>query len=101
MVRGKKKRVVKRRTPVKSKSSVKNEPSMSYGKRIFSRFKLRVVVRNLILFALLFVLSYILSLVCNGVFVDMFNFLWIIFAFISIAFFIALLLLLFLKAIKK
>jgi hypothetical protein len=101
MVRGKKKRGVRRKVSVKSKSSVKNEPSMSYGRRIFSKFKLRVVVRNLILFALLFVLSLILSKVCNGVFVDMFKFLWIMFAFISIAFFIALLILLFLKAIKK
>jgi hypothetical protein len=97
----KKKRVVKRKVSVKSKASVKGELSMSYGKRIFSRFKLGLVVRNLVLFALLFVLSYILSLVSNGVFVDMFNFLWIIFAFISIAFFIAMLVLLFLKAIKK
>lgn len=92
----KKKRRVVRRKPV-----VKENVSIVPGKKIFSKLKLGIVVRNFVLFALLFVVSYILSVVSEGTFVDLFNFLWIIFAFISVAFFLALLVLLFLKLIKR
>jgi hypothetical protein len=91
----KKKRVVRKKEPVKVKSSVGPK------KAFFSKFKLGEVFRNLVMFVLLFAISYILSLVSGGVFVDVFYFLWIIFACISLAFFIVLLVLLFLKLIKK
>jgi len=90
---GKKKRVVKRKSSAKALSNSK--------KVDFSKVKLGLVVRNLIMFVLLFVISYILSLVSNGVWIDIFDFLWIIFGFIAIAFFLALLVLLFLKLIRK
>jgi hypothetical protein len=94
---GKKKRVVKKRAVVKSK------PSFSSSKVIFSKFKFGIVLRNLILFVLLALISWILSYYVfeSGVFADLFYLLLIIFGFISLAFFIALLVLLFLKWIKR
>jgi hypothetical protein len=92
----KKKGRVVRRKPVVEKTALAVP-----GRKIFSKLKLGIVVRNFVLFALLFIVSYILSIVSEGTFVDLFNFLWIIFAFISVAFFLALLVLLFLKLIKR
>lgn len=95
---GRKKRVVRRKSNVVAKA----KPSASYQGKIFSSFKLGVVFRNLILFVLLFLLSYILSVVSNKeVFINLFELLWIIFAFVSIAFLISLLVLLFLKWIRR
>lgn len=92
----KKKRVVRRK-------SVRARPSASFKKVGFSRVKLGVVARNLILFVLLSLISYILYLVSNpnGAWVDIFYFLLIIFGFISVAFLISLLVLLLMKWIKK
>ncbi|MEK6833560.1 MAG: hypothetical protein AABY32_05945 [Nanoarchaeota archaeon] len=92
---GKKKRIVRRKSPVKSKSSISSQ------RVIFSKVKLGLVLRNLVLFVLLFLISFILSLVSGGVWIDIFDFLWIIFGFISVAFFLALLVLLFMKLIRK
>lgn len=93
-----KKRVVRRKANVRAKV----KPSVNSEGRIFSSFKLGVVFRDFILFALLFLISYILFLVSEGeVFPNLFKLLWIIFAFIAIAFFFALLVLLFLKWIRK
>jgi uncharacterized Tic20 family protein len=95
---GRKKRVVRK----KSNVITKTRPSVDSQGKIFSSFKLGVVFRNFILFVLLFLISLILSKVTNGeVFPNLFELLWIIFAFISIAFLISLLVLLFLKWIKK
>jgi hypothetical protein len=92
---GKKKRVIRRKSSVKAKSIIPQKIG-------FSRVKLGLVIRNLVLFVLLSLISYILSLVSEkDVYVNMFYFLWIIFAFISLAFFIALLVLLFLRLIRK
>jgi uncharacterized Tic20 family protein len=96
----KKKRVVKRKAPVKSKSSAR--PKAAQQGNGFSNFKLGRVVRNLVLFVLLFLISYILSVVLESeVFSNIFYFLWIVFAFISLAFFIALLALLVLKGMRR
>ncbi len=92
---GKKKRAVRRKSPVKAKSLISSQ------KVKFSKVKLGLVLRNLVLFVLLFLISYILYLVSEGAFVNIFNFLWIIFGFISVAFFLALLVLLFMKLIKR
>jgi len=93
---GKKKRVVKKRFPAKAKLSANLQGKIS------SKFKFGVVFRNLILFVLLSLISYILYLVSeNDVFVDIFNFLWIIFGFIAIAFLLALLVLFFLKLVRR
>jgi hypothetical protein len=93
----KKRRVVRRK-----KAAVKEESSNVVGKVISSKFKLGIVFRNLILFVLLAVISYILYNVSwNDVFINLFYFLWVIFAFISLAFFIALLVLLFMRWMKK
>jgi len=87
---------------VRKKAGAKAKYSVGTPRRIFSRFKLGVVFRNLVLFVLLFLICYILSVVSEGnVFPNLFSLLWIIFAFIALAFFIALLVLLFLKWIKK
>jgi hypothetical protein len=94
----KKKRGVRRKANVRAKV----KPSVNSQGKIFSSFKLGVVFRDFILFALLFLISYILSIVSTGeVFPNLFELLWIIFAFIAIAFFFALLVLLFLKWIRK
>lgn len=93
---GKKKRVVKRKSPVKAKPYVKLQQKIS------SKFKFGVVFRNLILFVLLSLISYVLYLVSeNEVFKDIFYFLWIIFGFIAIAFLLALLVLFFLKLVRR
>jgi hypothetical protein len=93
----KKRRVIRRR-----KSAVKEKSSNVVGRVISSKFKLGIVFRNLILFVLLAVISYILYNVSwNDVFINLFYFLWIIFAFISLAFFIALLVLLFMRWMKR
>jgi hypothetical protein len=93
---GKKKRVVKKRASVRAK------PSFSAQRVISSKFKFGIVFRNLILFVLLSLISYILYLVSESdVFTNLFYLLWIVFGFISVAFFIALLVLLFLKLIKR
>lgn len=95
---GKKKRVIRKKSNVK----VKAKPVVNSNGKIFSSFKLGVVFRDFILFALLFLICYILSIVSTGeVFPNLFELLWIIFAFIGIAFFIALLVLLILKWIRK
>jgi hypothetical protein len=99
----KKKSVVKKRAPSKAKSSAK--PQASPGK-VFSQVKLGLVVRNLVLFTLLFLISLVLSLPDvvfreGGVFSNLFYLLWIIFAFIALAFFIALLVLLVLKWMRR
>lgn len=95
---GRKKRVVRK----KSKTVARVKPSVNSQGKVFSNFKLGVVFRNLILFVLLFLISYVLFKVSNKVvFVNLFELLWIIFAFVSIAFLIALLVLLFLKWIRK
>lgn len=94
-----KKRVVRKRTPAKAKSSKK--PVVA-DDRMFSRVKLGIVVKTLIIFILLFLISYILSVVISGtVLSNIFSFLWIIFAFVSLAFFIALLVLLLLKWMRR
>lgn len=100
-----KKRVVKKRAPVKAKtkSRVKSKaPAKPQGK-VFSKSKLLLVSRNLVFFIILFVISYILYLVSEegGVFSNIFYLLAIIFVFISLAFLISLLLLLLLKWIKR
>jgi hypothetical protein len=93
-----KKRVIRGKVNVRAKV----KPSVNSERKIFSSFKLGVVFRDFILFALLFLISYILSIVSTGeVFPNLFELLWIIFAFIAIAFFFALLVLLFLKWIRK
>lgn len=92
----KKRRIVRRRKPMVEKESVNPR------KVISSRFKFGIVLRNLVLFTLLFVISYILYLVSESdVFVNLFYFLWIIFAFIAVAFFLALLVLLLMKIIRR
>lgn len=91
----KKKRVVK-------KGRAKAKPFISSQKVDFSRVKFGLVVKNLVMFVLLFIISYILYKVSgNDVWINIFTFLWIVFLFISIAFFIALLVLLFMRMIKK
>jgi hypothetical protein len=93
----KKKRVVR-----KKKFSIKEENSNNVKHVISSRFKIGMVFRNLILFVLLTILSYLLYFASsNGVLMNLFYFLRFIFGFISVAFFIALLVLLFMKWMKK
>jgi hypothetical protein len=99
---GKKKRVVKKRPVAKAKSSVRSKFSANTQKVIFSRFKLGIVSRNLVMFVLLALISYILYLVSESdVFTNLFYFLWVIFGFISVAFLIALLFLLFLRLFRR
>ncbi len=94
--------MAKKRKVTRKKSVTKNKPSAESQGKIFSKFKLGVVFRNLVLFVLLFLISWILSVVSEGnVFPDLFYLLWIIFAFIAVAFFLALLVLLFLKWIRR
>jgi len=103
----KKKKVVKKRASVKSGSVASSRKKVRTKSKVVSKEvrplkkKFGVVIRNLILFVLLSIISYVLYLVSGEAFVNVFYFLWIIFAFISLAFFIALLALLFLKLIKK
>jgi len=94
--------MAKKRKVVRKRSATKNKSSAEPQGKIFSKFKLGIVFRNLVLFVLLFLISWILSVVSEGnVFPDLFYLLWIIFAFISVAFFLALLVLLFLKWIRR
>jgi len=95
---GRKKRVVKK----KSNVSVKAKSIAKSDGKVFSAVKLGVVFRSFILFVLLFFITYILSVVSNKeVFINLFELLWIIFAFISLAFLIALLVLLLLKWMRR
>lgn len=114
-----KKKVVRKKSNVRSKAKPKAKPrakhrakpvrakpevrlSAATRRRTSPQFRLGLIFRNLVLFVLLFLISYILSVVSeNGVFINLFDFFWIIFGFISLAFFIALLILLFLKWFKK
>lgn len=95
---GKKKRVVRRKS-ARAKSSVSSK------KVGFSRLKFGIVTRNFIMFVLLTAISWILYRVTGGAsgggWAYVFNFLRIVFAFISVALLIALLVLLLLKLIKK
>ena len=91
----KKKKVIKEKPNAKSQASAKPQ-----GK-IFSKFKLGLVIRNLVLFILLFLVSYVLYVISDNIFEDIFYLLFIIFVFIALAFFIALLVLLVLKWIKR
>ncbi len=103
----KKKRVVKKRPAVKSKSVSKSKSSVkpqSRIERIFSRYKLSLVIKNLVVFVLLFLISWILYAVViskESVLSSFFGFLWVVFAFVSLAFFIAMLVLLLLKWMRK
>jgi len=111
----KKKKVVKKKAPKKTKKVVRKKApikSQSFKKvraksKVVSRQarpanrKFRLVVRNLILFVILSILSYVLYTVSSSTLVDVFYFLGIIFGVISIALFIVLLALLFLKLAKK
>ncbi len=103
----KKKRVVKRKPVVKSKSVGKSKSSVkpqSRIERIFSRYKLSLVVKNLIIFVLLFLISLILYSVViseESAFSSLFGFLWVVFAFVALAFFIAMLVLLLLKWMRR
>lgn len=87
----KKRRVIRRRKPVANSVNI-----------ISSKFKFGIVLRNLIVFALLALISGILYLAYNGsTFDNLFYFLWIILGFIALAFFIALLVLWFMRWMKK
>ncbi len=88
-----KKRPVKKitRKTVKSKRMVR-----------FSKKKINLVLKNLILFVILFTLSFVLYNVSSQeMYTNLFLLLSIIFGFITIAFLIVLLIFLFLKVAKK
>ena len=96
----KKKRVVRKKS-VNRTNKVSKKPQVPQG-RLFSPVKLGLTVRTLILSILLFLLSYILSVVIEDeVLSNIFYFFWIVFAFIALAFFILLLVLLVLKWIRR
>ena len=95
------KRVVRKKSPVKSKSVKKTKARVVPKRKKSANRKFNLVVRNLILFVILSFLSYALYNVSGSDFVDVFYFLGIIFGVISIALFIALLALLFLRLAKK
>jgi len=88
----KKRRVVRKRKPI-----------VNSAKTISSKFKFGIVLRNLIVFVLLALVSYLLYYFVfeNTIFVNLFYFLWIVFGFIALAFLIALLVLLFMRWMKK
>ncbi|MGY4884493.1 MAG: hypothetical protein ACP5NZ_02845 [Nanobdellota archaeon] len=97
----KKKRVVRRKSNTRAKVSVKSQPNSG---KIFSKPKLGLVIKNLVIFILLFLISWILYAVViskDSGFSVLFNFLWVVFAFIALAFFISLLVLLLLKWMKS
>ncbi len=87
---------------VTNKNYVKENKEATPKKIIVTPNKIRIVVKNLIMFILLSVLFLILSLVSeNKTYADFFNLLSWILGFISIAFLLTLLILLFLKAFRK
>ncbi len=93
--------MAKKRKVVRKKPVSKSKVSKVEKKSIFSSVKLGIVIRNLVLFVLLALISWILYVILEGVLGNIFEFLWIIFAFISVAFFLALLVLLFMKLFNK
>jgi hypothetical protein len=94
----KKKRIVRKKSPSKNKSSAN-----IHENKIFSRPKLGLVIKNLVLFVLLSLISYVLSVIISedNVFSSLFGILWIIFLLIALAFFLALLTLLVLKWMRR
>ncbi len=97
----KNKRVVRKKSNTVSKASVKHQTNSG---KIFSKPKLGLVIKNLVIFILLFLISWILYAVViskESGFSVLFNFLWVVFAFIALAFFISLLVLLLLKWMKS
>ena len=98
------KRAVKRKPRTKSRLSAKSQKPQPRKEKIFTKPKLGLVIRNLVLFILLFLISWILYAVViskDNVFSVFFNFLWVVFAFIALAFFISLLVLLLLKWMRE
>lgn len=98
-----KKRVVRAKSKPSAKSKVvaKQKPRKE---KIFSKPKLGLVIKNLVIFVLLFLISWILYAVVipeSSVFSVFFNFLWVVFAFIALAFFISLLVLLLLRWMRE
>ena len=99
--KGVKKKVVRKKAPVK-KSSVKQvqKPEIRQVRATPSRLKL--VLRNLILFVILSIISYILYIVSKGVVYEtFFYFLTMILGFVSLAFLISFLVLIFLKLLRR
>lgn len=84
-----------------SKKNTKNKFADRFNFNVTGR-KIWLVAKNLIIFIILTAISYILSRVSEGeVYQNFFDLLWIILGFVSLAFFIVLLILLFLKLMKK
>jgi hypothetical protein len=96
-----KKKVVKRKVSRKKVSKAVAKP-VNQKRVLVTPSKFRLVLKNLILFALLAVISLILAVVSkNQLYKDFFLLLTWILGFIGVAFLISMLVLLFLRVIKK
>jgi len=106
-----KKRNVKRKPVIKAKNVVvKKSRAVSkkvvapkrVARRVPAKNKLKIVVKNLVLFGILFVLSVVIASISSNELVDqLFWILAIITAFVAVAFLIVLLILVFMKQIRK
>jgi hypothetical protein len=97
-----KKKVVKKKVSVKKKLTVKNTSKPEIKQIRATPSRLRLVLRNLILFAILATISYVLYVVSKGVVYEtFFYFLAMILGFISLAFLISFLVLIFLRLLRK
>jgi len=95
-----KKKVIKKTS--KKKISKEIAKPVSQKKALVAPSKFRLVLKNLILFGVLAVISYVLSIISkNQIYIDFFLLLTWILAFIGVAFLISLLVLWFLKGIKR
>jgi hypothetical protein len=96
-----KKKVVKRKVSRKKVSKAVAKP-VNQKRVLVTPSKFNLVLKNLILFVLLAVISYVLSAVStNQLYIDFFLLLTWILGFIGVAFLISLLVLLFLRVIRK
>lgn len=98
-----KKRVGKSGVRRKSrKVSAAPETSQSFGKVRPTRNRIKIVVKNLILFVVLSLVFYVLKIISvNPIYETFFYFLYMILGFIALALLISLLVMLLLKALKR
>ncbi len=96
------KKTTKKKSPV-TKKVVKKSTSKNQFQRVrATKTKIRMVVKNLLMFLVLSLISYLIFLVSNNEILNSFFFIlsWIL-GFISLAFIISLLVLILLRAMRK
>jgi len=91
-----------RKKRVKKSPSKKKKMMEKPEKFMATKRKINLVIKNLIFFAILTAASYfVYTISWREVYVNFFNLLWIILGFISLALLLVLLILLFLRLMKK